>query len=156
MKPDRTGLAAEARELMGRTRKASLGTLAEREGVLHPFVSLAQAAPAPNGFVLLLSDLSDHARHLQARPLASLMIDGTGKMSQPLAGPRLTVLGEVTRSLDEAGDRALYLERFPDAALYADFGDFHVYRMTLREGYFVAGFGRVQRLEAQDLLPPAE
>jgi len=153
MKPDRTGLAAEARELMRSTRKATLGTLAEREGVLHPFVSLVQAAPRPGGFVLLLSDLSDHARHLQARPLGSLLIDGTGQMPQPLAGPRLTILGEVAPSTDASGDRALYLARFPDAALYADFGDFHFYRMGVREGYFVAGFGRVQRLEAKDLFP---
>lgn len=145
-------LIGQARALLRGLRKASLGTLAERASELFPFVSLVEAAPAGQGeIILLLSDLSDHARHLNTRPKAALMIDATLGHDQPLAGPRLTILGQVRRSPDPAAERALYLERFPAAELYADFGDFHFYRLTIEEGYFVAGFGRIARLQAADL-----
>jgi putative heme iron utilization protein len=153
MKPEAEDLPARARELLMSTGKAALGTLAMREGSPVPFVSLVEAAPAVGAnLVLLLSDLSDHARHLVADPHASLLIDATEGLAQPLAGARLTVMGEVARSQDPVADRTLFLGRFPHAALYADFGDFRFYRFAIREGYFVAGFGRVARLRAEDLV----
>ena len=36
-----------------------------------------------------------------------------------------------------------YLERHPDAARYADFADFSLYRFEIESGHLVAGFGRI-------------
>jgi len=150
--PDRAALANEARQLLAAVRTAYLGTLADRDGQPMPFVSLVETRLAPESeLILLLSDLSDHSKHLKANIRASILIDGTEGLAQPLAGPRLTLLGEVGRSEQAASDKALFLERFPGAALYADFGDFNFYRFRIREGYFVAGFGRVLRMDAADL-----
>jgi putative heme iron utilization protein len=143
---------SEARALLTLTR-AALGSLAERDGVGFPFVSLVLPALSPEGVpVLLLSDLSDHARNLKRDPKSSLLFDGTLELKEPLTGSRITLLGEVSRSEDQAADKALYLAQQPSAEMYVNFGDFHCYRFTILEGLFVAGFGRIHRIAPQELL----
>ena len=143
--------SAEARSLLALMR-GSLGSLAERDGVTYPFVSLVLPAQSNDGeIILLLSDLSDHAKNLQRDPRASLLMDGTLELKEPLTGPRLTLLGEVQRSPDQSGDKTLYLKAHPEAELYAGFGDFKFYRFRILEGLFVAGFGRIFRLKPEEL-----
>jgi putative heme iron utilization protein len=143
--------AAEAKALLGLPR-GSLGTLAERDGRLFPFVSLVLPARSSDGeIILLLSDLSDHAKNLQRDPRASLLMDGTLELKEPLTGPRLTLLGEVRVSPDQPGDKARYLAVHPEAELYAGFGDFRFYRFRYFEGLFVAGFGRIYRLKPEEM-----
>lgn len=147
-KPDHT---AEARSLLALGR-GSLGSLAERDGRLYPFVSLVLPAQSADGeLVLLLSDLSDHAKNLQRDARASLLMDGTLELKEPLTGPRLTLIGEVHVSTDQQGDKVRYLEVHPEAELYAGFGDFRFYRFRIMEGLFVAGFGRIFRLKPEEL-----
>ena len=147
-KPDEK---AEARSLLALLR-GSLGSLTERDGRTFPFVSLVLPAQSADGeIILLLSDLSDHAKNLQRDPRASLLMDGTLDLKEPLTGPRLTLLGEVRVSPDQPGDKARYLAVHPEAALYAGFGDFRFYRFRISEGLFVAGFGRIFRLKPEEL-----
>lgn len=142
---------SEARGLL-RLPRASLGSLAERDGVTFPFVSLVLPALAGTGEpILLLSDLSDHAKNLKRDANASLLFDGTLELKEPLTGPRLTVIGEVRRAEDQAGDKALYVKSQPSAELYAGFGDFHAFRFRILEGLFVAGFGRIHRIAPEEL-----
>ena len=148
IKPDP---ATEAKMLLGLPR-GSLGTLAERDGRLFPVVSLVLPARSGDGeIILLLSDLSDHAKNLQRDPRASLLMDGTLELKEPLTGPRLTLLGEVRVSPDQPGDKARYLAVHPEAELYAGFGDFRFYRFRYFEGLVVAGFGRIYRLKPEEL-----
>src|SRR5919109_1665160 len=127
-KPDHR---VEARALLTLNR-GSLGSLAERDGQLYPFVSLVLPALSAEGeIILLLSDLSDHAKNLQRDPRASLLMDGTLALKEPLTGPRLTLLGEVQRSPDQQDDKARYLAAHPEAELYAGFGDFKLYRFRI-------------------------
>jgi heme oxygenase (biliverdin-IX-beta and delta-forming) len=147
-KPDHT---AEARSLLALER-GSLGSLAERDGRLYPFVSLVLPAQAMDSeLILLLSDLSDHAKNLQRDARASLLLDGTLELKEPLTGPRLTLIGEVQVSPEQQGDKARYLQIHPEAELYAGFGDFRFYRFRIIEGLFVAGFGRIFRLKPEEL-----
>ncbi|MGH6892790.1 MAG: HugZ family protein [Dongiaceae bacterium] len=142
--------AAEARALLTLGR-GSLGSLAERDGLAYPFVSLVlPALSAESEPILLLSDLSDHAKNLQRDPRASLLLDGTLELKEPLTGPRLTLLGEVRLSADRQADQTRYLARHPSAELYAGFGDFRLYRFRILEGLFVAGFGRIFRLRPEE------
>jgi putative heme iron utilization protein len=153
---DTAAPAAEARQLMVNAAKAYLGTLAERpsEGAgtaVFPFVSLVLPALDAEGRpLLLLSDLSDHARNLKRDPQASLLFDGTAGLAEPLTGARFTLIGRVART-EDADDRARYLAAQPSAKGYAGFADFHLYRLDPVEGLLVAGFGRIHRLPA-DLL----
>lgn len=146
------GHLSEARGLL-RLPRAALGTLAERDGVTYPFVSLVLPALAADGeVILLLSDLSDHARNLQRDPKASLLFDGTLHLKEPLTGPRLTLIGAVRRAEDQAADKALYVKAQLSAEMYAGFGDFHCYRFKTAEGLFVAGFGRIHRIAPHELM----
>src|SRR6185369_3973837 len=139
-------LAAEICQLMQASRRAALGSLAARDGEILPFVSLVVPAIAADATpLLLMSDLADHSKNLKERPEASLLFDGTLELAEPLTGPRVTLLGTVAVTTETA-DRAAYLAQRPEAAFYADFGDFRFYRFLIREALFVAGFGRIHRL----------
>lgn len=113
-----------------------------------PFGSLVMLAcdhdAAP---ILLMSDLSEHARNLARDPRASLLIDGTAGLSDALTGPRVTLLGRAIPDPDPTLRRR-FLSRHPRAGFYAGFTDFKVYRFSLERGHLVAGFGKVRWLAA--------
>ena len=145
------GEAERARRLVRTVPKAALGTILRAAGG-HPYVSLVSVATAHDGApLLLLSDLSDHAKNLKVDDRIALLLDGTGELEDPLAGDRVSLLGRLARSADP-GDRARYLARHPAAALYADFGDFAFYRMSVERAHLVAGFGRIHWLDGADVL----
>src|SRR6185312_10596558 len=117
---------ALATSLLRATRAGTLGTLDRNTG--HPFASLVNVATDVDGSpVILTSRLSTHTANLEADGRASLLLAETGK-GDPLAHPRLTVLGAFVRldreSQDDARVRRRFLARHPTAELYAGFGDF--------------------------------
>jgi len=131
--------------------RASLATAMVEGG--WPFASLVAVACDHAGAPLvMISDLAEHAKNLKAaRGRCALLFDGTGDHQNPLAGPRVTVLG---RLLPEDDERLLarFVARHPDADTYAGFGDFHLYRMSVDRAYLVAGFGLIRWIETPDLL----
>ncbi|HKY95692.1 MAG TPA: pyridoxamine 5'-phosphate oxidase family protein [Kiloniellales bacterium] len=148
-----TALAEAARQLALAADRASLATRLARgdqPGLApgHPYVSLVLLAwEPPFRPLLLLSSLADHARNLAADPSASLLIDGTAGLKEPLAGPRVTLLGQVEKHPDQSR-KARFVERHPGAARYAAFADFALYAMRVERVHFVAGFGRIAWLPA--------
>jgi heme iron utilization protein len=142
--------ATTARALMRRRDRATLAT--SLDGA--PYASLVLTATAADGApLLLISDLAQHTINIAADPRVALLFDGTGELDEPLTGPRATVLGRAARG-DDAALRARYLARHPSAALYAGFADFHLYRVTIERAHLVAGFGRIDWVDAGALLPP--
>jgi putative heme iron utilization protein len=122
----------------------------------HPYVSLVASACEPDARpLLLLSDLAQHTRNLLADTRVSLLFDDTGNHPDPLAGPRLTLLGRAERC-DDAGSAARFAARHPASAGYAGFADFHLYRVTIERGHLVAGFGRIAWIEAEQLCFPGD
>jgi hypothetical protein len=144
------GLAA--RRLMRRQAHAALATSLGGQ----PYASLvAVACDLDASPLLLISDLAQHSRNIAADPRVSLLFDGGGEdhlraPSDPLAEPRLSLIGEAARC-DNSGLLARFTARHPSAAVYAGFGDFHLYRVTIGRGHLVAGFGRINWIEAADL-----
>ncbi len=138
--------AAARRLVRGRDHAALATTLAGR-----PYVSLVACACAIDASpLLLLSDLAQHTRNLVADPLVSLLFEDTGGHPDPLAGPRLTLLGRAERC-DDAHAAARFTARHPASAAYAGFADFHLYRVVVERGHLVAGFGRIHWIEAGHL-----
>jgi putative heme iron utilization protein len=133
-------------------RAARVGTLASAaEG--QPFASLVTPACSPDlSLLLLLSDLSEHTRHLRAEPRCSVLVTGTPEGANPQTAPRVTVTGLAERIVD-AALKARYLAVHPYAAQYADFGDFALWRVRPLGGLYVGGFARAARLRAADLAP---
>lgn len=139
-------LGALARRIVRSADRASLGTT-ERNSEGRPYVSLVALATAPAGApILLLSALSEHTRNLAEDDRASLLIVGPNAEQDPLAGPRVTLMGRLRRS-DEPADRARYLRRHPAASLYASFADFGLQRFDLERVHLVAGFGTAKWLD---------
>ena len=140
----------EARAAAARCRdaaSAALGTV--RDG--RPMVTRVACLWLPAlGPTLLASDLSDHARALAAAPGCSLLLGEPGGRGDPLAHPRLTVIGDAA-PLDKAAHRDAWLAARPKAGLYYDFADFRLWRVAVVEGLLNAGFGRAHRFGPGDL-----
>ena len=147
---DESDSGVACRRLMRRQTHAALAT--SRDG--HPYVSLvALAFDYDCSPLLLLSDLAQHSRNIAADPRVSLLFDGSAlehPSSDPLAEPRLTLLGEAVRC-DDTPLLARFTTRHPTAAAYAGFGDFHLYRVIIARAHLVAGFGRISWVEAAEL-----
>src|SRR5947209_587590 len=140
-------LGAEARRLIRSRGHAALGTsLAGR-----PYVSLVAAACDSDASpLLLLSDLAQHTKNLIAESSVSLLFEDVAGHGDPLAGPRLTLLGRAERC-DDPRAAARFAARHPASAAYAGFADFHLYRVSIERGHLVAGFGRIAWIEAAEL-----
>jgi putative heme iron utilization protein len=150
MADDMTATAFEARRLLRAARSGTLATVADGG---QPFASLATPACAPDlSLLLLLSDLSEHTRHLRAEPRCSILVHGDAETLNPQTAPRLTITG-IAEVADEAELRARYLAIHPYAALYADFADFHLWRIRPMAALFVGGFARAVRIRQADLAP---
>lgn len=145
--------ATEARQSLRAARQASLATIGPGGA---PFVSLVTPAVAPDGAVLLLlSDLAEHTRHLQADKRCSLLAVGEPAEINPQTAPRVTVTG-LAEPDDQPAPKARYLGVHPYAALYAGLADFRLWRMVPTEARLVGGFARARRLRGADLAPDPE
>lgn len=142
--------AGEAKRLIRRGLKSALGTLDRTTG--NPYVSLVTVATDMAGApLLLISKLALHTQNIAASPQASLLVDGTDGTGDPLAGGRVTLMGQMTRT-DNPGDRRRFLARHPEAQMYADFPDFAFHRLDIERAHFIGGFGRIVGLEPAELL----
>ena len=138
-----------ARLLLRAARQASLATQSGGQ----PFAGLVTPATASDGsLLLLLSDLSEHTRHLRADPRCAVLVAGDPADVNPQTAPRVTVIGEAAID-DSPGPRARFLAVHPYASLYAGFGDFHLWRVRPASAAFVGGFARAFRLSATELAP---
>ena len=88
-------------------------------------------------------------QNLEEDSRASVLLAEGGK-GDPLAHPRLTVIGSLERT-SEPGLRRRFLARHPKAELYADFPDFSFWRMTIQAGHLNGGFARAATLTADTL-----
>lgn len=141
--------AWEARKLLRAARAGTLATSLQGQ----PYASLVTPACAPDlTLLLLLSDLSEHTRHLRAEPRCSVLVAGAPESANPQTAPRVSVTG-LAEVISDAALKARYLSIHPYASLYADFGDFALWRIRPLGGLYVGGFGRAARLRVADLAP---
>lgn len=132
-----------AKHLLRSVKAGALATIEQPAG--HPFASLASLATDYDGSpILLTSNLSAHTRNMKADPRVSLLMARGGK-GDPLAHPRLTLLGRALQEQDptrRARLKARFLARHPKAALYADFGDFSFWRLEVSRAHLNGGFAK--------------
>ncbi len=141
--------AWQTRMLLRAARTGYLATAEEGQ----PLVSLATPACAPDlSLLLLLSDLSAHTRQLRRNPRCSVMVLGVPEGANPQTTPRVSITGVAEIDADPAL-KARWLAIHPYGALYADFGDFALWRVKPLGAMFVGGFARAARLRQADLTP---
>jgi heme iron utilization protein len=143
-----------AKELLRTTRAGALATIDRNTG--HPFASLVNVATDVDGAPLILvSRLSTHTANLETDGRASLLLASTGK-GDPLAYPRLTLLGTFQQvgcdDADEPRLRRRFLARHPKSELYAGFADFSFWRLHTVSAHLNGGFARAADLKAADVI----
>lgn len=147
-----SGLDAEIKRLLETHRTAALATV---DGEGHPHVSFVPYAWInPHGaphFVLLISGLAAHTRHIQRADHVSLLIVEQEIPGQPVhALARLSVSGRarlVHRDSVESQDVGqAYLARFPEAEQIAQLPDFRYAVITVHGVRQVAGFGAARNI----------
>jgi heme iron utilization protein len=148
----RSFTGAEARGLLRRARTGALGTSnRDPEG---PYVSLANIATDGHGhLVIFISKLAWHTRNIEANPLGSIMVSEMPAEGDALTGPRVTVMGRFER-LDSADIAPRYAHHHPAARTYLDFPDFSFWRLTPAKIHAVAGFGRIETIEPDEVFLP--
>ena len=151
MSMTRSELGFFIRRLIRASRSATLSTsLIGADG--WPYGSLVTVAIAMDGSPLLLfSTLSDHTRNVEQDNRASLLFERASRHSNPQRGPRVALLGKIRRTKNQA-----HAERFlnihPEAKLYAKFGDFGFFRMTIDRAHWVGGFAQAQWLSGRFII----
>ena len=141
--------SAVAKKLLREGRSGALATLMPGSG--DPYCSLVNVATAADGApLLLISRLAVHTRNVLSDSRVSLMLDER-KEGDPLQGARVMLMGTATATEDPEARRR-YLNRQPEAKMFAGFADFAFYRIMLKSAHLVAGFGRIVDLEPQHVL----
>lgn len=145
---------AVAKMLLRTTRAGSLATIDRNTG--HPFASLVNVATDVDGSALILiSRLSTHTANLELDGRAALLLAATGK-GDPLAHPRLTLIGSFELTArddpDEARIRRRFLARHPKSELYAGFVDFSFWRLNTVSAHLNGGFARAADLTAAEVM----
>jgi len=152
MTDDGFDAALEARRLLRAARVGTLATSAKGQ----PFASLVTPACAPDlSVILLLSSLSEHTRHLVADPRCSILVQGAATSANPQTAPRVTITG-VAEQIRDPALMARFLAVHPYASLYADFGDFGLWRIAPAAALYVGGFARAHRVPQRELAPNAD
>ncbi len=145
---------AVAKALLRATRAGALATIDRNTG--HPFCSLVNVATDIDGSpLILISRLSTHTANLEKDGRASLLLASAGR-GDPLAHPRLTVLGDFAsiarNDAIEARLRRRFLARHPKSELYAGFADFAFWRLAVVSAHLNGGFARAADLKAADVI----
>lgn len=147
----------EQRALVALLREQRWAALATQDAG-EPNAAMVAYASEPElaGFLLLLSRLSLHTRHLLSHGLGSLAVSEPDlHVEDPQTLRRVTLSGPIKVIDRDAPDygaaRECYCARLPASAQLFGFGDFELFRLVPRELRFVAGFGRAMTLNAAQL-----
>lgn len=148
----RSFTGTEARLLLRRARTAALGT--SNLDPKGPYVSLANIATDAQGHpVIFISKLAWHTRNIEATPESSIMASEIPAEGDALTGPRVTVMGRFEKI--PASEISLrYAHHHPAARAYLDFPDFSFFRLNPQKIHAVAGFGRIETMDPDEVFLP--
>ena len=148
MNPEKNIAAASALEqVQTMIASARLGTLASlMAGSGAPYASLVNVAFFEEAPLLLLSQLAWHTKNILADGRACLLLCAASQGKDPLAAPRVSLMGEISASEDPRA-RETYLSQHPNARSYADFADFRYFRLNVETAHYFAGFGQIITIE---------
>ena len=138
-------------KLILKERAAHLGTL--RGGA--PMVSMTLYLPQRDfaAFHVHVSRLAWHTQDMvhDARVALSIAESDDGR-ADPFTLARVTIRGQASPLAGNQDElKAAWLERFPRQAINFELADFSFWRIAPRDARFVAGFGSIHNISAQDL-----
>lgn len=137
------------RRLIRTSRSGVLSTVDSETGGT-PYGSLVLTSCTMNASPLfLLSDLARHSRNIGADQRVSLIIGHLGL--DALSQTRATLIGKIEAS-DDADQKERFLRHHGGARSQISFADFNLYRLEIESVHFIAGFGRIETLPADDVV----
>ena len=145
--------ADTSRALAGLIRKERLTHLGTLRGGA-PLVSMTLYLPAPDfgAFYLHVSRLAWHTQDMLQDPRVSLSISETDDgRADPFTFMRVSIRGDAAILKEDLSLKRQWLTRFPEQAINFQLADFSFWKIAPRDARFVAGFGRIHNLNAEDL-----
>ena len=136
------------RQLIRTERIAHLATL--RSGA--PMASMTLYLPASDfsAFYVHVSRLAWHTQDMSHDPRVALSIGETDdRRADPFTLMRVSIRGEAVQMT--GGPKDAWLARFPEQAINFELADFSFWKIVPRDARFVAGFGRIHNLSADEL-----
>ncbi len=145
---------AHLQQLLHGQRVLSLAVLVSGEPQLGlvPFVLL----PDNTGVLVHVSSLAKHAQGMMSGVRVALLIHQSEEaVGNPLQVPRVSWRGEVRelprgeKAYEEG--KALYLARFPEAAVTFGLADFRLFELKFIDGRYIEGFARAIDVTPEDI-----
>jgi putative heme iron utilization protein len=138
-------------KLIRNERVAHLATL--RGGAPMASMTLYLAAADFSAFHVHVSRVAWHTQDMLQDPRVALSLAETDdRRADPFTLMRLTIRGEAIQVADESGGlKKQWLARFPEQAINFGLADFSFWRIVPRDARFIAGFGRIHNLSADQL-----
>ena len=136
------------KQLILKERVAHLGTLRNAA----PMVSMTLFMPERDfsAFYVHVSRLAWHTQDMLHDPRVALSVaESDDRRADPFTLMRVTIRGEAVQM--SQGPKAAWLERFPKQAINFELADFSFWKITPRDARFVAGFGAIHNISAQEL-----
>ena len=150
-----SAISLEAVTLIRTQRWAALATSDAGE----PLASMVGYAIDPSGTALLfhVSQLAQHTRNLLEHPRCAVAIsEQDTSEGDPQRLQRVSLTGTAfvlhRRDQDYLGAAEAYVERFPDAQMRFELGDFLLVRFMPEEARYVGGFARAARFSWADIV----
>ncbi|MBI4481523.1 MAG: HugZ family protein [Acidobacteria bacterium] len=144
--------AERSRTLLYLGRTGALSTVARRHpgwpfGSVMPYSLDERGRP-----IFLISTMAMHTQNMLEDPRASLLVAQPGWTGDPLAGGRVTLMGEVKALPPEELEttQKAYLARYENATYWVHFEDFGFHRMEVWDVYYVGGFGEMGWVSAEE------
>jgi len=131
--------------------KERIGHLATLRGGT-PMASMTLYLPAPDFsvFYVHVSRLAWHTQDMLQEPRVALSVSETDDgRADPFTLMRVSIRGTALRI--ENGPKEAWLARFPEQAINFTLADFSFWQIAPRDARFVAGFGSIHNLSAQQL-----
>jgi len=140
--------SALLKRLLTRERTAHLATL--RGGAPMASMTLFMPERDFSAFYVHVSRLAWHTQDMLQDPRVALSVAETDDgRPDPFTLMRVTVRGDAVQLKD--GPQDAWLSRFPEQAINFQLADFSFWKIAPRDARFVAGFGRIHNLSADDL-----
>jgi heme iron utilization protein len=136
------------KQLILKERVAHLGTLRNAA----PMVSMTLFMPERDfsAFYVHVSRLAWHTQDMLHDPRVALSVaESDDRRADPFTLMRVTIRGEAVQI--SQGPKAAWLERFSKQAINFELADFSFWKITPRDARFVAGFGAIHNISAQEL-----
>lgn len=145
---------AHLKQLLEGQRVLSLAVVIDGEpnlGLL-PFAVLPDHA----GVLVHVSSLAKHTQGLTAKARIAVLIHQSEEaVSDPLQVPRVSMEADAIELMRDTpayrDGKARYLNRFPDATITFELGDFRLFELRFRRGRYIEGFARAMDITPRDL-----